>query len=152
MKIKISCGGFKVKYEGDEQFAKESLCSLISEIKKTIQTEEEASRWRETYESKPDGVMKLPSFLAKMENRSERNSLEYRKFLVAAAWLHLNKRNTLQTSDVASALRDSKINKLSNPSDCLTKNIKNGHCERLDGNKFIVTQKGFQDLNLQMPD
>ena len=152
MKIKISCGSFKVKYEGDEQFAKESLCSLISELKETIQTEDEASRLSETYESKPDGAMRLPSFLAKMENRSERNSLEYRKFLVAAAWLHLNKRNTLQTSDVASALRDSKINKLSNPSDCLTKNIKNGHCERLEGNKFIVTQKGFQDLGLQTPE
>lgn len=152
MKIKISCGGFNVKYEGDEQFAKESLCSLISELKETIQTEDEVSRLSETYESKPDGTMRLPSFLEEMASRSDRNSLEYRKFLVVAAWLHLNKRNTLQTSDVASALRDSKINKLSNPSDCLTKNIKNGHCERLENNRFIVTQKGFQDLKLQMPD
>ena len=152
MKIKISCGSFKVKYEGDERFAKESLCSLISELKETIQTEDEVSRLSETHEGKPDGDMKLPSFLAKMENRSERNSREYRKFLIAAAWLHLNNKNQLQTSDVASALRDSKINRLSNPSDCLTKNIRYGHCERVENNKFIVTQKGFQDLGLQMPE
>lgn len=152
MKIKISCGGFKVKYEGDEQFAKESLRSLISEIKEIIQTEEEASKIGKADENTPNGIMKLSSFLEEMASKSDRNSLEYRKFLVVAAWLHLNKRNTLQTSDVASALRDSKINKLSNPSDCLTKNIKNGHCERLENNRFIVTQKGFQDLSLQMPD
>ena len=40
MKIKMSCGGFELEYSGDEQFAKESLCSLISEMKSIIQAEE----------------------------------------------------------------------------------------------------------------
>lgn len=152
MKIKVSCSGFDVEYSGDEQFAKESLCSLISEIKTIIQTTEDASDLNKNHQDKRNEVMKLPSFLAEMEKKSERNSREYRKFLVAAAWLHLNGKNKLQTSDVASALRDSKINKLSNPSDCLKKNIIYGHCERVENNEFIVTQKGFQDLGLQMPE
>ena len=87
-----------------------------------------------------------------MEKNSERNSLEYRKFLVTAAWLHLNGKDNLQTADVASALRDNKINKLSNPSDSLAKNIRYSHCERVENNRFIVTQKGFKDLGMHMPE
>lgn len=152
MKIKVSCGGFEVEYDGDEQFAKESLCSLISEIRETIQTKEEVSDLNKTHQGKFNGIIGLPSFLEEMKKRSDRNSREYRKFLIAAVWLHLDKNNRLQTSDVASALRNNMINKLSNPSDCLNKNIDYGHCERVNNGEFIVTQKGFQDLGVPMPE
>ena len=152
MKIKVSCGGFELEYSGDEQFAKESLCSLVSEIKDIIQTDDEMPKQEQTYQNMPSENMKLPKFLAEMEKNSERNSREYRKFLVTAAWLHLNGKSKLQTADVASALLESKINKLSNPSDSLAKNIKYGHCERVENSGFIVTQRGFQDLELHMPE
>ena len=152
MKIRVSCGGFEVEYRGGKKFAKESLCSLIAEIKEITKAEEEASDLDEIHHGKPSGVMKLPSFLAEMERKSARNSREYRKFLVTAAWLHLRKKNRLRTSDVASALLDNRIDKLSNPSDCLKTNIEYGHCERVEKNGFIVTRNGFKDLGLQMPE
>ena len=152
MKIKVSYGGFEVEYSGNEKFAKESLCLLISEIKETIKTEDKALDSDKTHQGKPNEVVTLYSFLEEMEKKSEHNTREYRKFLVTAAWLHLGKKNKLRTSDVAYALRDNKINKLSNPSDCLNTNIEYGHCERVEKNRFVVTRNGFEDLGLQMPE
>lgn len=152
MKIKLSCGGFELEYSGDEQFAKESLCSLVSEMKSIILTEEKTLELENTTQNMPNGGMKLPNFLKEMKKNSERNSKDYRKFLVTAAWLHIGGKNKLQTADVASALLANKIGKLSNPSDSLATNIKYGHCERVENGAFIVTQEGFQDLELQMPE
>ena len=152
MKIKMSCGGFELEYSGDEQFAKESLCSLVSEMKSIILTEEKTLELENTNQNKLNGFMRLPNFLKEMKKNSERNSKDYRKFLVTAAWLHIGGKNKLQTADVASALLANKIGKLSNPSDSLATNIKYGHCERVENGAFIVTQEGFQDLELQMPE
>lgn len=152
MELKVSCGGFEVEYTGDEQFAKESLCSLVTEIRDIIQTKEETTKLDKLHQNEPSGEMKLPEFLAEMETKEERNLREYRKFLITAVWLHLRGKNKLRTSDVASALLDSKINKIGNPSDCLAKNIKYGHCEKGAKHLFIVTQRGFQDLGLQLPE
>lgn len=151
MEIKVSCSDFQVEYSGDEQFAKESLCSLVAEIKGIIQSEEETKNPDESNERKPNGKLNLPTFMEKLEEQAERNSRGYRKFLMTAAWLHLNGKNPLKTSDVSSALRENQFNSLSNPSDCLTKNINYGHCERTENNMFIVTRNGFQDLGIQLP-
>ncbi|MGN6294249.1 MAG: hypothetical protein ACTHMV_15995 [Chitinophagaceae bacterium] len=70
---------------------------------------------------------------------------QVKKFLASAAFLQLNGKNRLTTSDISGALKDAKQNKLNNPSDCLNKNIKKGHCEK-DGKEFFVTSKGFEDL------
>ena len=151
MDIKISCGGFELEYSGDEEFAKESLCKLVAEIKNIILAGEESQNSNAIQESESNGEMKLPAFVEKLEKRSERNTRGYRKFLITAAWLHLNGKKRLQTSDVAAALLENNFNSLSNPSDCLTTNIDYGHCERIEGNKFIVTRNGFQDLGIQLP-
>ena len=150
MEIKVSCGGFELEYRGDEQFAKESLCSLVAEIKNVILTGEESQNSDATQDGESNGKMKLPTFMENLEKQSERNSLEYRKFLVTSAWLQLNGKDRIKTSDVSAALRNSKINRLSNPSDCLATNIRYGHCERVEDNGFIVTRTGLQDLELDL--
>ena len=151
MELKVSCGSFEVEYSGDEKFAKESLCALVADLRDIIQIEEEKPNLDKIQQNESKTDKTLPEFLEEMENKSERNSWEYRKFLVAAAWLHLNGKNRLQTADVASALLKDNFNKLSNPSDCLAKNIRYDHCRRVENNEFIVTQKGFKDLGLQLP-
>ena len=152
MEIKMSCGGFTVEYSGDEEFAKESLCSLVIDLRDIIQVEKKITNFDKIDQNTSKTCMTLPKFLNEMNEKAERNSLEYRKFLVTAVWLHLNGKDRLKTSDVASALQNNNINKLNNPSDCLAKNRNKGHCEKVNNSTFIVTQKGFEDLGLQLPE
>ena len=53
----------------------------------------------------------------------------------------------MSTSEVTKALSENNQKGLSNPSDCLGKNVAKGFCER-DGGQFFVTDAGREDLGI----
>jgi hypothetical protein len=63
------------------------------------------------------------------------------KFLATAIWLHDKGTAKLSTSDVTKALKDSSQSRLTNPAECLNKNVAKGYCEK-DGKQFYVTEEG----------
>lgn len=83
----------------------------------------------------------LPTFL--VEKGAAKN--QAKKFLATAVWLEAKGKSRLQTSDITKALKDSNQSRLSNPADCLNKNVAKGYCEK-DGKQFFVTQEGKDSL------
>jgi hypothetical protein len=84
----------------------------------------------------------LAAFLVK---RSPGKS-QVRKFLATAAWLSGNGKNKITTSEVSQSLSTNHQGKLSNPSDCLNKNVAKGHCVK-EGKEFYITPDGHKSLS-----
>ena len=72
-------------------------------------------------------------------------SNQVNRFLATAIWLHARGNKTPATSDVTKALSDNHQPKLTNPADCLNKNVTKGFCEK-QGNQFFVTPVGFESM------
>ena len=70
---------------------------------------------------------------------------QLKKFLATAVWLSAKSDGLLTTSDVTQALRESHQKRLSNASDCLSKNVAKGFCQK-DGRGFFVTPEGKKDI------
>jgi predicted transcriptional regulator len=73
-----------------------------------------------------------------------------KKFLATSAFLQINGKNRLTTSDITKALKEANQTKIGNPSEYLNQNVKKGHCEK-DGSKdFFVTSHGFEYLGITL--
>jgi len=69
------------------------------------------------------------------------------KFLATAIWLESKGSKRLQTKDITSALSSANQKRLGNASDCLNKNVTQGHCEK-EGKQFYVTEEGKRKLGI----
>lgn len=69
------------------------------------------------------------------------------KFLATAIWVESKGQKRLQTKDISSALSTANQKRLSNASECLNQNIKQGHCEK-EGKQFYVTEEGKRRLGI----
>ena len=70
------------------------------------------------------------------------------RFLATAYWLCMKGDTNLTTASVSKALKDYQQTRLSNPADCLNKNVSKGFCEK-QGNEFFITPEGLQALGAQ---
>jgi hypothetical protein len=68
------------------------------------------------------------------------------RFLATASWLSGRSSNQLTTKAVAKALSDYHQKRLSNPADCLNKNVSKGLCEKRGDGSFFITPEGLQAL------
>ncbi len=67
------------------------------------------------------------------------------RFLVTADWLRRRGSGVLSTASVSKALSDNHQSKLTNPAECLNKNVSKGFCEKnKDG--FFITPEGLKEL------
>jgi hypothetical protein len=74
-------------------------------------------------------------------------SVQVRKFLATALWLHdTQKKDRLTTREVSAALNTNNQGKLKNASDALNQNVGKGFCEK-DGKAFYVTPDGRASLS-----
>lgn len=93
---------------------------------------------------KPKGT--LAGFLK--ERRATSNQV--RKFLATATWLQEHDgKERLTTKEVTNALSDAKQTALTNPSQCLAHNVKQGFCQKDGKKQFYVTPEGIEDLMVQ---
>jgi hypothetical protein len=83
--------------------------------------------------------------LAKFLRDKNAANNQVRKFLATAVWLQAKGKNRLTTADVTRSLKESNQSRLSNPADCLNKNVSKGFCEK-DGKEFFVTTEGLASL------
>lgn len=83
----------------------------------------------------------LPAHLREREAGNN----QVKRFLVAADWLRRRGGEKLNTAAVTKALSDNQQSRLSNPADCLNKNVSKGFCEKTaDG--FFITPDGLKSL------
>ena len=90
------------------------------------------------------GNVTLAAFLKQTKSTSS----QVRRFLATAEWLHRSGKEALTTKDISSALDKNRQNKLSNPADCLNKNVTKGCCEKRTGGQFYVTDEGKKTLGI----
>lgn len=86
--------------------------------------------------------------LASFLNQTKSKSSQVKRFLATAEWLHKSGKEALTTRDVPIALDKNRQNKLSNPADCLNKNVRKGYCEKRTGGQFYVTDEGRNTLGI----
>jgi len=71
-----------------------------------------------------------------------------KKFLATATYVQIGGKNRIATNDIVAALKKSNQSKLTNPSDCLNKNVAKGLCEK-DGTEFFVTVEGLAEFGIK---
>ena len=143
-KIKVRSGEFSLDYTGPEKFAKDELVALAREIAGLAKEANAAGRASHALGQETERQLNLASFL-----KSRDVKLQHRLFLATAAWLQMRGRSQISTGNVSEALRDYKQGRLTNPSDCLAKNISNGYCEKTGSRSFRVSEEGFNVLDLE---
>lgn len=90
------------------------------------------------------GNVTLATFLKETKSRSS----QVKRFLATAEWLHRSGKEALTTRDVSSTLDKNRQNKLTNPADCLNRNVTKGCCEKRAGGHFYVTDEGRKTLGV----
>jgi hypothetical protein len=84
----------------------------------------------------------LASFLASTNSKTN----QVRRFLATALWLQNSGKTHLTTAEVSKALSDNHQNRLTNPSQCLAENVKQGFCEKSGKKEFYVTDEGRDEI------
>lgn len=147
-KVVIRVGEFEFSGEGDQVWVAEQLDKILSKMDTLIKlapppVAPDAQGLHKAPMGADAEIAKktLPTFLS--EKGASKNQMK--KFLATSVWLEAKGKIRLNTGDIAKALKDANQNKLSNPSDCLNKNVAKGYCEK-DKYEFFVTEDGKKSL------
>ena len=149
-KIEFSIGDITFVGEGEQNWVAEQLDKILEKApqltkstpKKRASSKNDAPG-KESFGGETESSIKpLPSFLR--EKNAEKSQPV--KFLATAIWIHDSKsQRRIKTNDVTTALRNASQKKLSNASECLSKNVKKGFIEK-EGREFYVTEEGRRSL------
>lgn len=146
-KIELKLGSFSFTGEGEEAWLSKQIDKVLEKLnqlhKVAVIPAVPLSEGGGQNNDQPNEMKNVT--LANYLKTKGATSNQTKKFLATAAWLQLRGTNRLSTSDVTKALSSNNQGKLKNPSDCLNKNVKKGHCEK-DGNQFYVTDEGLSSL------
>jgi len=103
-------------------------------------------------QAKPEATRKAPgagkakSTLAALLATTNSKTNQTRRFLATALWLQDGGKGHLSTSAVSKALSESHQKRLTNPSQCLADNVKQGLCEKEGKKEFYVTDEGRTEI------
>jgi hypothetical protein len=148
-KMSITVGPVSFSGEGDDAWLSKQLDKVLEHGPELLKNAPEplggngSSSEEETQGGgkKVVGNKTLASFLKEKGAATNQN----KRFLATAVWLHDRGQKRLTTRDVSKALSDNSQKRLGNPSDCLNKNVAQGHCEKV-GKEFYVTDEGRGSL------
>ena len=142
LKFHIRIGEAVFTFEGEERLLDPAL-TAAAQFGRQFQS-------ARTFEAKTGHAQEPRSHppLAQFLKNTNARKNQTRTFLATAQWLHAQHKEYLTTSDVVDALKRNQQNVPSNPSQCLANNVKKGHCQRVNGGQFYVTDKGREALGL----
>jgi hypothetical protein len=148
-KIQIKVGIVEFSGEGDQNWLAAQLDKILEKIPELLQIELNSPGVPPANNNNipPANNGEKPTVLSTFLRERNSTTNQTKKFLATAAYLQLNGKSTLATSDITKALDDSKQGKLNNPSLALINNIKKGYCEK-SGKDFYVTPEGFTSIGV----
>jgi hypothetical protein len=152
-KIQFKIGPIEFTGEGEPEWVSSQLDKLITMIPELLtmaQVDQDKEQPTNGNEPKPRKLANknIPSNLSVFLREKNAVSNQNKKFLATSAFLQLNGKNRLSTSDITKALKDANQTKLGNPSESLNQNVKKGHCEKDGPKEYFVTSHGFEDLSI----
>ncbi|THU40481.1 hypothetical protein FAM09_11515 [Niastella caeni] len=153
-KIQIKVGNVEFSGEGDQIWLTSQLDKILEKVPELIKIEPKTFNGISRIGDEANGNVisngSRSSTLATFLKENNATVHQVKKYLATAAFLQLNGKNRLSTSDVVEALKNANQSRLGNPSDCLNQNVKKGHCEKDGGKEFFVTADGFRELGLEV--
>lgn len=145
-KIDINVGGVSFSGEGEQAWLTEQLDKVLKSAQDVarLQTGGHDAQAQQAGRSGAGGETPTGSLASYIrEKGGDDNQVD--RFLITANWLRLRGNGTLTTAAVTKALRDNHQKRLSNPADCLNKNVSKGYCEKGSGG-FFITPDGLNRL------
>jgi hypothetical protein len=150
-KISIKVGHVEFSGEGDSKFLGDQLDKVLDKLPELTNA---ASNGAGDTGSETgagaigQGTAAKGTTLASFLKAKAATTNQTRKFLATAVWLHDTKgKDRLTTSEVSQALVDAKQLGLSNASQSLNNNIKQGFCHKDGKKQFFVTDEGREELS-----
>jgi hypothetical protein len=155
-KFRLKLGTVEVDFEGDAELLKHEIMPAIGKIIDAVADNsklfEEGVNDRSVLNDqslnsqsqltpKIEQVGTLSSYL----KTKKAGSTQVMRFLATSHWMKLRGNGNVSTADVVKALKENQQSSLTNPADCLNKNVAKGFCEKtLKG--FFVTPEGIAEL------
>lgn len=153
-KIQIKVGHVEFSGEGNPDWLSTQLDKILEKVPDLLKIElSTPSDSEDVLKNKSNNTTRnqsqnIPSNLSIFLKERSATTIQTRKFLATAAYLQLNGKKTVTTSEVNRAIKDNQQSKLNNPSQNLADNIKQGFCTKDLGKDFYVTPEGFKELGL----
>ena len=144
-KIEVAVGSLSFKGEGDEAWLTSQLDKVFEAAAKLnahITQREQTPKGADT----PAGTAQDPGSLAAFLKAKSIGDNQVKRFIDTDCWLRLKKKE-LSTAAVSKALAENHQSKLSNPADCLNKNVSKGFCVKEQGTTFYITPEGLASMN-----
>jgi len=155
-KIDIKVGIVSFSAEGTEKWLSGELDKVLEKAQElaNIATSNRGSNGADPSSNvvEPTSIVsgagkKLKGTLAGFLRERQATTNQVRKFLATATWLQEHDdKERLTTKEVTNALSDAKQTALTNPSQCLAHNVKQGFCQKDGKKQFYVTPEGIEDL------
>lgn len=150
-KIELTLGSIAFSGEGEETWVSAQLDKILERAPALVKivpqmeaTSQAAAVLPKQVSALADDAISSQTLSSFLRARDAKSGL--RRFLATAVWLHARGSPRLSTGDVTKALRDSNQSRLTNASDCLSKNVSKGYIER-DGKRFFVTDEGKESVS-----
>ena len=155
-KIQIKVGIIEFSGEGNQDWLSTQLDKILEKAPELLKighanpkvakevhpTGDNETKSAESLTPKPSN---FPAFLKEKGATSN----QVKKFLATAAFIQLNGKDRIMTSEISALLSKSNQSKIGNPSDKLNKNVGKGYCTK-EGNAFYVTPEGFEELSINI--
>lgn len=149
-KLEIKVGSITFSGEGNGDWLSKQLDKVLDKIPELVavappENTNNSSKIEDGGEDGPN--IKAGGTLAAYLKSTSSASPNNRKFLATASWLHDSQnKDMLATRDVSAALDENKQGSVGNASECLSRNIKAGYCQK-KGKMFYVTPEGKASLH-----
>ena len=146
-KIQLTVGSVSFSGEGEQEWLEKQLHHILEAVPWLAKIETPSLVGEADIKlPKSDGA-KAPfdQSLASYIREKNGDSSQLQRFLVTADWLRKRGDTSIKTGTVTAALKTNQQKRLSNPSDCLNKNVSQGFCEK-NGAVFFITPDGLNAL------
>jgi len=152
-KIDIKVGAVSFAAEGSEKWLSGELDKVLAkaaELAAIVPTQNgsnDGGNMKHTIGGGSTSTAKLKGTLAGFLKERRATTNQVRKFLATATWLQDHDgKERLTTKEITNALSDAKQTALTNPSQCLAHNVKQGFCQKDGKKQFYVTPEGIDDV------
>jgi hypothetical protein len=158
-KIDIKVGAVSFSAEGTEKWLSGELDKVLEkvpELANIVPSQNGGNDGGETGKTTggvATGGKKLTGTLAGFLKEHRATTNQVRKFLATATWLQdQDGKERLTTKEITNAMSDAKQTALTNPSQCLVHNVRQGFCQKDGKKQFYVTPEGIDDIVGQAQD
>lgn len=146
-KIELTLGSLSFSGEGEQQWLEQQLDKILEAAPRLAKIEPYAapSPTNSVDSRSHNAAGEFTETLVSYVKVAGGESTQVKRFLATADWLQRRGNTNLTTAAVSKALQDNHQKRLSNPADCLNKNVAKGYCEK-KGNGFFITPDGLKAL------